>query len=121
MPEDPKATVPASTATVAPDGPYGDIATRVVYEDERLRIWELVLEPGEEGPLHKHELDHILVQIAGDKMAVVPHPDSKSRYGEYLEAEVFPGQIFVIERGGIEIARNVGREPYKEILIELKD
>lgn len=121
MSEEPKSAVPASTATVAPDGPLGDVATRVVFEDERLRIWELVLEPGQEGPLHKHELDHILVQIAGDKMAVVPHPDSRSRYGEYLEAEVFPGQIFVIDRGGIEIARNVGRERYKEILIELKD
>lgn len=120
-PEDSKPAVPASKVTVAPDGPLGEIATRVVFEDERLRIWELTLEPGEEGPLHRHELDHILVQISGDRMAVVPHPETRSRYGEYLEAEVVPGQIFVIDRGGVEIARNVGRERYHEILIELKD
>ena len=114
-------TVPAGDARVAPDGPLGEIASRVVFENERVRIWELVLEPGREGPLHRHELDHILVQISGDRMAVVPHPDSQGPYDEYLEAEVFPGQIFVVPRGGVEIARNVGRERYHEILIELKD
>lgn len=124
MPEQPMrdpAARPAAKGRVAPDGPMGDVASRVVFENERLRIWELVLEPGEEGPLHRHELDHVLVQIAGDRMAVVPHADTQSRYAEYLEAEVVPGQTFVIDRGGVEIARNVGDERYHEILIELKD
>ncbi len=114
-------TRPAGTHTVAADGPRGDIASRLVFENERVRIWELVLEPGQEGPLHEHELDHILVQISGDRMAVVPHAESQSEYAEYLEADVVPGQIFVIDRGGIEIARNVGQQRYHEILIELKD
>ena len=35
--------------------------------------------------------------------------------------EVAPGNVIYIERGGIEIARNVGQKAYYEILIELKD
>ncbi len=100
---------------------YGDIATKLLFENERVRIWEMRLEPGEDGELHRHELDHILVQISGDRMAVVPDPKSKSIYNEYLEADVVPGQHFYIERGGIEVARNIGKQAFHEILIELKD
>ena len=54
-------------------------------------------------------------------MAVVPDAETRGPYREYLEAEVIPGQIFYLERGGVEVARNVGKRPYHEILIELKD
>lgn len=101
--------------------PYGDVATKLLFENDRVKIWEMLLDPGQDGELHEHTLDHILVQISGDRMAVVPDPKSRSVYNEYLEADVIPGQHFYIERGGIEIARNVGRQTYHEILIELKD
>jgi len=99
----------------------GDVATKLLFENERVKIWEMRLEPGEDGALHRHEHDHILVQIGGDRMAVVPHPTTKSPYSEYLEADVVPGQYFYIPRGGVEVARNVGKQPYYELLIELKD
>ena len=105
----------------APQRKLGPIADRVVFENERVRIWELRMEPGHQGPVHQHDLDHILVQIDGDRMAVVPHPTTKSPYNEYLEADVVPGQYFYIPRGGVEVARNVGKQPYYELLIELKD
>jgi beta-alanine degradation protein BauB len=101
--------------------PLGDVATKLLFENERVKIWEMRLAPGEDGPLHRHERDHILVQIGGDRMAVVPHPTTKSPYNEYLEAEVVPGQYFYIPRGGVEVARNVGKQTYYELLIELKD
>lgn len=99
----------------------GDIATRLLFENERVRIWQLKLEPGAESDLHRHELDHILVQIAGDRIAVVPDPDTEGPYDQYLEASVVPGQTIFVGRGGVETARNVGRELYREIVIELKD
>ena len=99
----------------------GPIANRVLFENERVRIWELRMPPGEDGPVHRHELDHILVQIDGDRMAVVPEPDTQGPYREYLEADVVPGQFFYVTRGGVETARNVGQRAYHEIIIELKD
>ena len=100
---------------------FGDVASALLFENERVRIWEMKLLPGEDGDLHRHELDYVLVQVGGDRMAVVPHPTTKSPYNEYEEAEVIPGQYFYIPRGGVETARNVGEQPYHEILIELKD
>ena len=99
----------------------GAIATRVLFENERVRVWEMRMPPGETGPVHRHELDHLLIQISGDRMAVVPEADTTGPYREYLEAEVAPGQVFYVQRGGVEAARNVGSREYHEILIELKD
>jgi predicted metal-dependent enzyme (double-stranded beta helix superfamily) len=98
----------------------GDVATRVLLENDQVRIWELELAPGEESDVHEHTLDYILVQIAGDRIAGVPEPDTKGPYPEYVEGDVAPGNVFYIEKGGIETARNVGRQRYREILIELK-
>jgi hypothetical protein len=98
----------------------GDVATKLLFENERVRIWEMRLAPGEEGDVHRHDLDYVLVQIEGDRMAVVPEPDSGGSFRKYLEADVRPGNTIFIERGGIEKARNVGKRGYHEILIELK-
>ena len=99
----------------------GEVATKLLFENERVRVWEMRLGPGETGSVHRHDLDYVLVQIEGDRMAVVPEPDSGGSYREYLEAPVFSGQTMFIERGGIETAKNVGHRAYREILIELKD
>ncbi len=99
----------------------GDVGTRMLFEDDRVRVWRVVLAPGEEGAVHRHHLDHLLVQVAGDRIAVVPEPESEGPFTEYLEADVVPGAVVAVRRGGVETARNVGELPYHEIVIELKD
>lgn len=98
----------------------GGVGTRVLLENDRVRIWEMDLAPGEESDVHEHTLDYILVQIAGDRIAGIPQPDTKGPYPEYVEGDVAPGNVVYIEKGGIETAKNIGRERYREILIELK-
>ena len=104
-----------------PDRELGDVATRLLFENERVRVWQMKLEPGAESATHRHDLDYLLVQIAGDRIAAVPEPDAEGPYTEYVESDVEPGRTVYIERGGIETARNVGTELYREILIELKE
>ena len=108
-------THPISTA------PLGDVATKLLHEDERVKIWEMRLEPGQESDAHEHLLDHILVVIEGDRIAGVPHTRSSGASANYIEAEVHPGQWFRQKRGGIEVAKNVGNKLFREILIEIKD
>ena len=99
----------------------GDIATRLLMENDRVKIWEMDLAPGEESAIHEHTMDYILVLLEGDRIAGVPEPDSAGPYNEYIEAEVEPGNYYYIEKGGIETARNIGKKRYREIAIELKD
>ena len=35
------------------DAPLGDVGTKLLYEDDRVRIWEIALGPGEETPPHR--------------------------------------------------------------------
>jgi len=106
---------------VSDDRVFGDIGSKVIYEDDAVRVWRLKLAPGEESPIHRHELDHLLVQVAGDRIAVIPEPDTRGPYTEVLEADVVPGAVVHVTRGGVERARNVGTEPYLEVIVELKE
>jgi mannose-6-phosphate isomerase-like protein (cupin superfamily) len=99
-------------------GPMGD---RIVFENERVRIWELVIPPGADSNVHEHEHDYVLVILGGDRVAAVQEPGSVTDLPEYFEAGVVPGQAVFVRRGAVETARNVGSEPYSEIIIELKD
>jgi beta-alanine degradation protein BauB len=99
-------------------GPMGD---RIVFENDRVRIWEIEIPPGGDSNVHEHELDYVLVILGGDRVAAVQEPGSGSALPEYFEADVTPGQAVFVNRGGVETARNVGDVPYSEIIIELKD
>jgi len=99
----------------------GNVATRLLLENERVRIWEMDLAPGEESATHRHQHDYVLVQIAGDRVAVESEPDSPTPWGPYLEAPIAPGQCSYMPRGGVETAVNAGTEDYHEIIVELKD
>ncbi|MBV8296705.1 MAG: cupin [Acidimicrobiia bacterium] len=103
------------------DRVLGDVGTRLLFENDRVRVWELRLAPGEDSAAHRHDLDHLLIQLSGDRVAVIPEPDTEGPYKDYLEAEVIPGMTVFVARGGVETARNVGSQPYREIIIELKD
>jgi hypothetical protein len=99
----------------------GGVGTRVVFENDRVRIWEMDLAPGERSDTHRHDLDYLLVFLAGDRIRVEPEPDTAGPYRDALEFDVPTGHAVFVERGGVETAVNAGTEHYREILIELKD
>ena len=100
----------------------GDVATTMLFENDRVRVWELSLPPGASSDAHEHTLDYLLVQLEGDKITGDFEPDTHGAYPPGLvEGDVAPGNVFYTEKGGIETARNTGKKPYREILIELKD
>jgi predicted metal-dependent enzyme (double-stranded beta helix superfamily) len=98
----------------------GNIGTTLLLENDRVRVWELDLAPGARSEVHRHDLDYLIVQIEGERIAAVPEPDSGGKYKEYIEVDAQPGKVSYITRGGIETAVNVGTRRYREILIELK-
>src|ERR1700690_3413629 len=102
------------------DRELGGVGTRVVFEDHRVRVWALKLDPGERSAVHQHDLDHLLIQVKGDRIAVDHEPDSASPYRDYFEAAVISGMVTHVPRGGIETAVNTGTEPFYEIIVELK-
>ena len=100
-------------------GQLGDVGTALLFENERVKLWEMDLQPGQESDLHRHDQDYILVIVEGDRIAGVPPEGVSSE--NYIEADVQPGKVYYQRSGGTETARNVGNQRYYEILIELKD
>ena len=101
------------------DAPLGGVGGRVLREDDRVRIWELVLEPGEASDLHKHEHDYYLVIFEGDYVAgVCPEGSGVDSFVGKVPAE---GNTVSVPKGGLEWAYNVGEKTYREIIVELKD
>jgi hypothetical protein len=99
----------------------GPVGTKVVFENEQVRVWVLRLAPGERSAVHQHDLDHLLIQIRGDRIAVEPEPDAEGPHRDYMEADVIPGMVAHVPKGGIETAVNIGAEPYYEVIVELKE
>jgi len=97
----------------------GRIGGRILLEDEKVRIWELILEPGEASDLHKHEHDYYLVIFEGDYVAgVTPRGGPVDSFVGVVPKN---GNTVAIPKGGLEWAYNVGQKRYREIIVELKE
>src|SRR5262245_65678523 len=94
----------------------GDVASRLLFENERVRIWELDLAAGERSATHRHELDYVIVQIEGDRIAAMPEPDTAGSFTTYIEREVAAGKARVVRRRGIETAINLAPPAYRETM-----
>ncbi len=99
----------------------GGIGTKMLFENDRVRVWELRLAPGESSAVHRHDLDHVLIEVSGDAIAVQPEPDTAGPFKDYLASPIAPGICVFVDRGGVETAINVGSEPFHEVIVELKD
>lgn len=93
----------------------GNVGTRLLLENDRVKIWEMVLAPGEASDLHEHTLDYCLCIVEGSSIDADP-PDADS-----FRIPVKAGDIFYVPRGGAERAVNRSGERFREILVEIKD
>lgn len=99
----------------SPDSP-GDPGT-LLFENERVRVWELIMRPGETCDWHVHEHDHLLVVFEGASI------EGRRPDGSVAQLEIPDHQVFYIPRSEQpEIARNVSpSRTLRELIIDLKD
>jgi quercetin dioxygenase-like cupin family protein len=92
----------------------GDVATHFLFENDRVRVWEMRLEPGESSAPHRHTLPYLLCVIEGERI------DADLPDGRTLEIPVTPGTVLFVPPGSTETAVNRSAVRFREILIELK-
>ena len=95
--------------------PQGDVANRFLFENDRVKVWEMVLSPDESSDFHLHTMDYLLCVLEGESI------DADLADGRSITLPVHPGQVIYIPKGGTETAINRSKVKYREILIELKD
>ena len=107
------------------------VGTQKVFENERIIVWHLDLEPGEQGERHTHFLDYIVRIISGSTLEVFG-PNGELLDTVEIEAGgavsfKIQGDKIVSDRPGYPAvpathsARNVGPTTFREVLIEFKD
>jgi beta-alanine degradation protein BauB len=94
--------------------PLGDVATRLLFENERVKVWEMLLEPGESSARHRHTMDYLLCVVEGESI------DADGPDGARVRIPVEPGTVFFVGPGNVETAVNRSAKRFREILIELK-
>ena len=94
------------------------IATEVIYEDEKVRVWRQHVPAGGEIPKHRHDNDYCLVNIAGvGPIDVEFHEGTGGAAGDKATFSPKPGTANLVRAGHIETAYNRG-EDYDAILVE---
>ena len=94
--------------------PLGAIATKVLFENERVKIWTLIVEPGEKSDWHLHQLDYIVVNLEADKVTRELEDGTLELSSPPLGQATFHGEHTVHR----VVNNSSGR--YRNILIELK-
>ncbi len=98
------------------------IATKVIYEDDEVRVWDQVIEAGETLGKHHHELDYVLVNVTDSSPFEVEFfdPQGNSERQRFEMPDSRRGGSVFVKKGHVEIAHNLGKR-YRAILVELKD
>ena len=94
--------------------PLGDIATEVLFENDKVRVWNLVVEPGEASDWHMHGNDYVTVVVEGSGL-VVEYDDETS-----TDSPSEVGTWRFHDEHKIHRVVNNRDVRYKNVLIEIK-
>ena len=96
------------------DRPLGNVAQKLLFENELVRVWEMNLAPGERSDRHRHDLPYLLCVLEGSRV------DAEIEGSGHIEIPVQPGSVYFVPPGSTETAINGSGDHFREILIELK-
>ncbi len=100
--------------------PSEAVGTKLLFENERVRVWDLSLAPGEWVETHVHKLDYCLIIAQGGHLQHA-NPDDP---GDTRDVHFTDDQVSFSEAGeGVVHQRltNIGATPHKNYIIEFKD
>lgn len=93
--------------------PLGDVATKLLFENHSVKVWEMLLEPGEASDPHRHHHPYLFVVIEGESI------DADFPNGKSIQIPVEPNRVIFVPGGNTETAVNRSKVRYREILVEL--
>jgi beta-alanine degradation protein BauB len=96
--------------------PKHRVGTTLLFENDRVRVWEMVLRSGEESTRHVHESDYLFVYLTRSKLALMQE-DSPPETSEQAPGFV---QYTEVGSGITHSVKNVGEGEHREILVELE-
>ena len=99
--------------------PTAHVGTRLLFENARVRIWDLALAPGESLAKHIHRNDYCFVVVSGGLIRFAD-PDNPA---EYHDVQFADDQVEFLEIGGGKVDNrltNIGTRLHRNFVVELK-
>jgi quercetin dioxygenase-like cupin family protein len=93
----------------------GPVGQRILMENEKVRVWQITLAPGESQPWHRHKHPYLVIAIEG-AVNVVTVAD-----GTVIDAPEPTGGVIYREPGPVHKLTNIGETTYVARLVELID
>lgn len=94
------------------------VGTRIVSETDSLRIWHLVLKPGERVPFHRHDEPYFWTVMGPGKSRSYYHDgtvaDAILEAGDTMHYSLQDGEFFVHD------LENIGETPLEFVTVEFK-
>jgi quercetin dioxygenase-like cupin family protein len=87
----------------------------LLFENELVRVWEMILEPGQSSDWHRHDHPYLLCVLDGDSV------DARRDDGREIVVPAAPGTVYFVPPGATEVAINRSQTTFREVLIELKN
>lgn len=89
----------------------------ILFQNDRVKITTLTLEPGQSTPIHTHERDEIVICLESSKLKISkPGPDTETEVVYPAAGSAFPSAV----KDVTHVLTNAGDTRYKQIAIELK-
>jgi len=94
-----------------------EVGTRLLFENERVRVWDLCLEPGEATGMHAHNTDYLYVVIGDGELQ---RRDADGELGPVKH--MADGDVVFRDVAGEDVheAVNSGKSSWRNIVVELK-
>ena len=92
------------------------VGTKILFENEHVRVWDLTLEPGERVPFHAHANDYFFTCVEGGRVL------TRFPNGHAIEMDQADGDVAFLEAGGeaeIHDLENVGNTRVRYVTVEL--
>ncbi len=94
------------------------VGTKLLFENDRVRVWDLRLEPGQSTGLHRHATDYFYVVIGGGTLQGADADGHREVPRTMQDGEV---HFRTVADEAVHDAINVGDNPWRNIVVELKN
>ena len=94
--------------------PLGEIATHVLFENERVKVWNLIVDPGQSSDWHFHGHDYVTIVVEGAGLVVEYEDGTKD------ESPSGPGTWRYHGEHKVHRVINNTDKRYTNVLVELK-
>ena len=94
-----------------------EVGTRLLFENERVRVWDLQLAPGESTGVHRHERDYLYVVIGDGRLQAADADGERREASDMKDGEV---RFNEVDGEAVHEAFNVGDGSWRNIIVELK-